>query len=387
MKSRRAINAALLVLLLAGWLAAGRPLFSCSTFLFRSGGVLLVGHNLDENGHVPGLVVINKRNVSKLAVSWAALLSGKPDITPALAWASRHASLTFNSFGRDFPDDGLNEAGLFIGEMTLVESRYPFDPAKPRLFMGLWMQYLLDNFETVDQVIENASTFNVDGLRWHFFAADRSGQAAALEFLEGKLVVHKGQAFAIPVLGNSRYEEEMSRLALYRGFGGDRPISMEDMSAPRFVQAALMLREYRPGLKPAVDYCFDILRQMGRGTTRWSLVCNLNNLQAFFRTDKAAGIKSASLRDFDPDCRQPAHFLDIHSGLEGDVSREFRDLTQEVNEDSVRQAWDAIVKTVPAFEMLLKMNNSTRDEVVERFASYPEKTSCLANKRQTGIYN
>ena len=376
MKSRRRKNVALLVSLLIGLLSSGRPAFPCSTFLLRAASGQLVGHNLDENGHIPGLVFINKRNVSKFAVSWAWLLSGKPDSTPPLAWTSRYASLTFNPYGRDFPDDGLNEAGLFIGEMTLRETRYPFDQAKPRLFMSLWMQYLLDNFETVEQMVESASALNIDGWGWHFFAADRSGQAASVEFVEGKFVVHRGDTLPVPVLGNSLYEEEMARLAEYSGFGGDKPISMEDMSAPRFVQAALMLQAYTPALKPPVDYCFDILRQMGRGTTRWSLVCDLKNLRAFFRTDKAEGIKSVRLGDFDLGCGQPARFLDIHASLEGDVSRAFRDYASDINKEHIQQAWEAIVKISPGFEMLIKMNKSTRDEVVERFASYAEKTTC-----------
>jgi hypothetical protein len=35
-----------------------------------------------------------------------------------------------------------------------------------------------------------------------------------------------------------------------------------------------------------------------------------------------------------------------------------------------------MLKIAPAFEWLLKMNKSTRDEAVERFASYPEQTRC-----------
>jgi penicillin V acylase-like amidase (Ntn superfamily) len=369
-------NLALIATVAAGLLSSGLPVFPCSTFLLRSGGLLLVGHNLDEQDHIPGLVFINKRNVAKTALSWAWLLSGKTDKTPPLAWTSKYASLTFNPYGREFPDDGLNEAGLFIGEMTLRETRYPFDPAKPRLFMSLWMQHLLDTCRTVEEVVESASALNIDGWGWHFFAADRSGQAASVEFVEGKIVVHRGDTLPVPVLGNSLYEEEMVRLAEYSGFGGDKPISLEDMNAPRFVQAALLLRAYRPALKPPVDYCFDILRQMGRGTTRWSLVCDLKSGRAFFRTDKAQGIKSVRLGDFDPGCDQPARFLDIHADLAGDVRREFEEYSREANRAHVRQAWEAMLKIAPAFEWLLKMNKSTRDEVVERFASYPEQTQC-----------
>jgi len=57
-----------------------------STFLLKKNSILLMGHNLDERGHVPGLVIINKRGISKTSVSWASLISGKAEATPPLTW-------------------------------------------------------------------------------------------------------------------------------------------------------------------------------------------------------------------------------------------------------------------------------------------------------------
>ena len=358
------------------WLA-GSPVFPCSTFMLKSGKAVLVGHNLDEYGHVPGVVAVNKRNTAKTALSWAALLSGKPDVTPPLDWVSKYASVTFNSLGREFPDGGMNEAGLFIGEMTLRETRFPSDPAKPKLFMCLWMQYLLDNFETVAQVVESAAAVAVDGWGWHFFAADKTGNTASLEFLNGALVVHAGETIPVPVLGNSRYEEEMTRLALYSGFGGEKPVVLEDREMPRFVQAAHMLKAYSPTIKPPVDYAFDVLRQMERGNTQWSYVCDMKNQEAFFWTAKSASGQSVRLKNFDPGCEMPSLFLDIHAELQGDVSREFREYSPAANREHVRQAWEAVMKISPPFKALLMMSRTTKEELIERFAAYADETRCV----------
>lgn len=357
------------------WLA-GRPAFPCSTFLLKWGEAVLVGHNLDEYGHVPGVVAVNKRNTAKTSLSWAALLSGMPDGTPPLAWVSKYASITFNSLGREFPDGGMNEAGLFIGEMTLRETRYPSAPDKPRLFMCLWMQHLLDNYETVAQVVESAAAVDIDGWGWHFFAADKTGASAAVEFLNGALVVHAGQAMPVPVLGNSTYEEEMAGLKLYRGFGGEKPMALEDKEMPRFVQAAYMLKAYSPEIKPPVDYAFDVLRQMERGNRQWAYVCDLNNLEAFFMTAVSAGRKSVRLGDFDPGCTKPPLFLDIHAELKGDVSREFREYSPAAAREHVRRAWEAILKISPPFKALLAVNRTTAAELIERFAAYADETRC-----------
>ena len=107
----------------------------CSTFLLKKGSVVLAAHNLDIPGHIPGAIIINKRNVMKTRSSWFELTTGEKDPSPNLAWTSKYASVTFNPLGREFPDGGMNETGLFIEEMTLTGTKFPEDPSKPRIFM------------------------------------------------------------------------------------------------------------------------------------------------------------------------------------------------------------------------------------------------------------
>ncbi len=377
MRRTRITKTAVIGVFVLIFLMTGNSVNPCSTFLLKSGKIVVAGHNLDSGApHIPGLVFINKRNVSKTGISWAALISGNPDKTPPLAWTSKHASITFNPFGRDFPDDGMNEVGLFVGEMTLGETKFPFDPAKPSLFMSLWMQYILDNFETVDQVIANASELNLDGWGWHFFTADKTGKSASLEFLDGKLVIHTGATMPIQVLCNSQYEQEMTGLKTFNGFGGDKPVILEDKEIPRFVHAARMLQTYSPDIKPPVEYAFDILRQLERGGMQWSFVCDLINLKVYFRTVKAQGIKSIGFGDFDLSCNSPAKYLDIHSELSGDVSKAFQDYSLDAYKEHAKQAMDEILSISPEFRLLIKIMGINLPELVERFATYPENTAC-----------
>jgi choloylglycine hydrolase len=373
MRRTRITKAAVIGVFVLIFLMTGNSVNACSTFLLKSGKIVVAGHNLDSGvPHVPGLVFINKRNVSKTGISWAVLISGNPDKTPPLAWTSKHASITFNPVGRDFPDDGMNEVGLFVGEMTLGETKFPLDPAKPSLFMSLWMQYVLDNFETVDQVIANASELNLNGWPWHFFTADKTGRSASLEFLDGKLVIHTGATMPIQVLCNSQYEQEMTRFKKFNGFGDDKPVILEDT---RFVHAARLLQTYMPGIKPPVEYAFDMLRQLERGWTRWSLVCDLINLKVYFRTVKGQGIKSIGFGDFDLSCNSPAKYLDIHSELSGDVSKAFKDYSLDANKEHTKQAME-ILSISPEFNLLIKTMGINLPELIERSATYPENTAC-----------
>ena len=195
----------LLVCLLLGTagLAAPAPDASsgCSTFVLRTESAFLVGHNLDESPtlHVPGLVCINKRDTYREGITWHELIADPPTYArsvvpftdrpaPKLSWRSRYASITFNSEGLDFPDGGVNEAGLAVFEMSLDGTCHKFDPAHPTLFIALWIQYLLDMCATVDEVVRAAHDINQQGWSWHYFVTDRRGECAVIEYLAGDVV-------------------------------------------------------------------------------------------------------------------------------------------------------------------------------------------------------
>jgi choloylglycine hydrolase len=309
-----------------------------------------------------------------MSASWASLVSGKPDATPPLAWTSRYASLTFNAFGRDFPDDGLNEAGLFIGEMTLAESVFPENAGKPRIFMSLWMQYVLDTCASVAEVVEAASAVALDGWGWHFLAADRTGAAASLEFLDGTLVVHSGKGMPVPVLCNNPYERELESLPDWRGKIAAAPELLEGKDIPRFAQAAVMLERYSASSKPAVDYAFEILGRLERGGTQWSLVFDLKTLRAWFRSARSAKVKSVELEAFRPGREDAPKFLDLHTDASGEVTGIFRDHTFDMGKTFAGQALAAILKISPGFDKMVAARGGTMEGLLERFAAFPERS-------------
>jgi choloylglycine hydrolase len=347
--------------------------FPCSTFMLKKGSVLIVGHNLDERGHVPGVVVINKRDVFKRGKSWYEILSGKPAPNPPLEWISKYGSVTFNPFCRDFPDGGMNEAGLFIEEMTLQGTSFPEDESKPLVFMMQWMQYVLDNYETIDQVIQSAHDFTIDGWTWHFFTADRNGNAAVIEFLDGEVKVFKEDKLPVTALCNIKYNVEMERLGKYKGFGGDQAIDFDNNRLPRFVHAAQMLKGYDPSEMPDVEYGFNILTQLERGGTQWSFVCDLKSLKVYFRTSRASKIKELDLNSFDLSCKTPVKMLDIHSRLAGNVEEDFQDYSLDYNRKFVKKAMRELGKD---FENFLTSKGSTLNQVIERLAGFSELTRC-----------
>ena len=107
---------------------------ACSTFLLQSDSCLLVGHNLEDHV-VPGHLIVNKRGLSKSNIAWMEVLRGINEQDKRIQRISKYGSVTFNpGGGKEFPDGGMNEAGLVVCEMSLGETRYPQDSLRPKMF-------------------------------------------------------------------------------------------------------------------------------------------------------------------------------------------------------------------------------------------------------------
>jgi len=237
-----------------------------------------------------------------------------------------------------------------------------------------WMQYCLDNFESIDQVLNSTSEIVLDGWAWHFFTADKTGKAASIEFLNGKVVIHTEETLPIKALCNIFYSEELKILKNYKGFGGSKPIVMSDMEVPRFVHAAKMLKDYNPSKSETiVDYGFDILGQLERGGTQWSIICDMKQLRIYFKTSLAKKIRYVSFTSFDFSNNTPVKMLDISADLSGDVSDKFADYTNERNRQ-VAEKTVAFFSQDPDFEKDLKSQGITAKILIDRLAKYADST-------------
>lgn len=150
----------LLAVLLVGW---SRAPLACSSFMLDTPGEFLCGHNLDGESVVEGRVLVNPRGVFKRGHTLGQLTSPDGSEASPLAWVSRFESVTFNNLGLGFPDGGVNEAGLFVWEMSLEGTRFPADEGRPRLFMMQWVQHVLDTCSSVEEAVASARGVALDG--------------------------------------------------------------------------------------------------------------------------------------------------------------------------------------------------------------------------------
>jgi len=310
-----------------------QPAYSCSTFKLQKGDHLVYGHNLNEGDiGVPGLVFINKRGVFKTGRTWSELTT-KDKLNPSShSWISRYGSITFNNFGRDFPDGGMNEVGLYIWEMN-EDADYPKDENFPKLNQMNWMQYILDNFSSVDEALAMASDIEIDGWGWHYFLGDSNGNTAAVSFVDGKLLAHQGSEMPVPALFNTPYDREIELLKYYKGFGGLYDIDIDDPEVPRFAKAAKMIRDFDPA-DNAVQYGIKMLDDLKvNDLPEWSILFDVRNRDVYYKTRINPEVKTISMDDIDFSNSSPCLILDMDTKEGGDALSQFHPYTNEKMKD------------------------------------------------------
>ena len=350
--------------------AAGLP---CTTFVLDNNGQPVYGKNMDWTGYGPCFVIVNKRGVAKTSMS----LPQEPD-AKNISWTSKFGSVTFNwYFGREFPFEGINEAGLFVSTMGLAEdTKYPPPDSRPPLHAFQWVQYQLDNFSTVDEVIATDQNIRQQGsFGCHFLVSDSKGNCASIEWLDGKMVCHTGEDMPVKTLTNRTYDQSLEVLNRFKGFGGYLPVprgnfwlrySKGTNSLLRFVRAADLVQQFDPQTsESAIDYAFGVLSKVAQperypALTVWSAVYDGSNKQIHFRSWNNKEIRHFDMNAFDFSCTTQVKALDIIADFSGDVTDKFVDYTKEID-----------------LEMMEGWEPPLSDEAKELYSTYPEKyTSC-----------
>ena len=336
------------------------PIYSCTTFCIHTDDELVFGKNYDwmiSNG----IVFINKKDVVKTAF----VKQG----TPA-KWISKYGSVTFNQFGREFPMGGMNEAGLVVELMWLDDTKYSEADERPAVGGVLqWIQYQLDNYGTVTDVISSDSKIRLPAQATpiHYLIADKNGDCASIDFLNGRLVYHAGETMMFKTLTNDTYEKSIEYLKRNKDFGGTQELNDDRSSLNRFVKACSMIKVYKkePG-RTAVDYGFEILNSVSQGNaTKWSIVYDIRNMTTYFKTSDNSKIKNINLSLADFNCSSPVEMIDINSNIGGNINPSMIEYTYKANRKLIEDSYNGV-------EFLRSISEKERDITAE----YPDNLNC-----------
>ncbi len=353
MKHLKAV--AVLLLLLVSFAGA------CTTFLLtgESEDKLVFGRNYDwEVG--AGLLIVNKAGVAKSALTF-----GGDEITAE--WVSRYGSITFNQFGREFPMGGINEAGLVVEVMWMSETSYPEPDDRPALTELQWVQYQLDSCATVEEVLASDEEIRISQNSFtplHFLVADATGDCATVEFIEGKLVVHRNDELPYSVLTNSTYDESLTSLA-------ERKEAPEGSgSQERFCRASTLIASYSSADDGDItEYAFSVLDSVSAGErTQWSIVYNIPERRIDYFTYVNQELRSVELSSFNFSCETKVTILDVDTG-DGAVDDMFSLYSYEANRELIGEVYGGIdfLRGVP-------------EQALDALAAYPEQLPCVVTE-------
>ncbi|MCP4179427.1 MAG: linear amide C-N hydrolase [bacterium] len=251
----------------------------------------MIGRNQDWNAN-SGNIQLHKKGVSKTARFWGP--AKNKNFTP-VKWTSKFDNITFHSEmkqkGVSIPIGGMNSSGLVVCQLYVNDDdtvNLAFQKTNTAIMSSIWVEYCLDNYKNVDEIISNITKLKViNNFHAHWFAADESGNCAIFETINGNLVVSYGQPLTPPCLTNHTYEISCKTLTHYKNFGGNKNIPQGYKSLDRFVRGAYLLKEYKN--EPPVNYMFSLMHKVRRPAdvdtpTKWSTVYDLKNKIIYYKT-------------------------------------------------------------------------------------------------------
>jgi choloylglycine hydrolase len=168
-----------------------------------------------------------------------------------IAWESRYGSLIVSAYDIGTAE-GMNEKGLVVNELALVESDYgkPVEGATV-ISLSTWPQYVLDNFATVAEAVADLrkETFRVQTVvlgtgrpaNMHLVISDPSGDSAVFEYVGGKLVIHHGKQYRV-MTNSPTYDKQLAIMEYWKDAGGiAKSLPGTSRAADRFVRASFLL--------------------------------------------------------------------------------------------------------------------------------------------------
>lgn len=226
----------------------------------------------------------------------------------SLKWSSKYGSVIASGYDIS-TTDGLNEAGLMANVLWLVESEYPkFDQSKPGLTIAAWAQYVLDNFATVQEAVDELAkepftivTDNVPGEQrlatLHLSISDATGDSAIVEYIGGKQVIHHGRQYQV-MTNSPTFDEQLVLNAYWKQIGGVVFLPGTNRASDRFARASFYVNAIPKDENPdrALASVFSVIRnasvpfgintpnEPNISSTRWRTVADHQRKLYFFES-------------------------------------------------------------------------------------------------------
>lgn len=243
----------------------------------------------------------------------------------SLKWSSKYGSVIASAWDIA-TTDGMNEKGLVANVLWLVESEYEkFNPkgSKKGLTIAAWAQYVLDNFATVKEAVDELQKEKfvivsdyIPGTQkfttLHLSISDASGDNAIFEYIGGKLKIHHDPSYTV-MTNSPVFDQQLSINEYWKGIPGTTMLPGTNRAADRYVRASYYINAIpqTTDVRTAIASVFSVIRncsvpygissetEPNISSTRWRSVSDQKNLVYYFETVKTPNTFWVDLKKID----------------------------------------------------------------------------------------
>ena len=234
----------------------------------------------------------------------------KKALASSKSWVSKYGSVTFNQYGPDLPNGGMNTEGLLIEALILGATKHRvLTPVEEKdiLNESEFIQYNLDNYNSVDEVIEHLPELNLKKhhVPIHYFTCDTSKQCAVIEFLNAEAKVYTDSTLELPILTNMAYEKVVGK------YLRDMPSTSESFSSyPRFK----LLADYKVKDFSKLSMLKKLNAAKVTGTTVWQILYSPEEKSVDLLHVFSAHPVNVKLSEIDFRCQNDLKVLSLRDG-------------------------------------------------------------------------
>lgn len=212
--------------------------WSCTRVFWNTKGAMIVGRSFDWDSYYNEKILILPRGMQHV---------GGSRVNEA-KWKSKFGSIVVqeNHNQETGITDGINEKGLAAHLLSFEDAQYEKrDKTRQGVSVLQWLQYYLDNFASVNEVIEHIHDVQIETTHFanfytlplHVAIEDVEGDSAIIEFIDGQLKTYHDRSYRV-MTNEPNYTQQLDNLAYYEGNGCQKPLlPLDDKSTSRFVRA------------------------------------------------------------------------------------------------------------------------------------------------------
>ena len=302
-------------------------------------GLFITGRTMDWKEKIPTNLYILPRGIFRQGY----------DTGNTVRWTSRYGSIVASGYEMG-TSEGMNEKGLVASLLYLPETVYS-QPGDTRPIMGIsiWAQYVLDNFATVSEAVEDLQkdAFRIDAPSMpngsastlHMAITDTTGNSAIIEYLDGKISIHEGRQYR--VLTNSpSYDKQLAINEYWQNIGGLVMLPGTNRSSDRFTRASFYIgvlprtASHRDALAGVFGVMRNVSVPLGITTpqqpeissTRWRSVSDQTNKVYYFESTLSPNTFWVDLKKMDFNPKSGIKKLTLTDGeiYTGEANRAFK---------------------------------------------------------------